>query len=99
MKKFATSLDTTSKVITWAAFALVLVLSFIVFSAYKDSANSVKALTAMAIGPSFLLVILIAMYGLKPAFIIVNNDGIVIDRKIMPVSIPFSQIKAIRIIP
>ena len=98
MKKFPTSLDRTSVIVTWSIVGLAVVLSFISFFAFNNSANQIARLLSIVLGPVLIVAIFIAMFYLKPISIVVNEEGIIIDRKIKPVFVNFSDIRTIRIV-
>ncbi len=98
MKKFISSLDQTSYIITWSIIALAVVIFFAGFYAYKKSGDEPLVLVLSALGPIVLGGLVIIMYFLKPLSVIVDNNSITIERKFKPVVIRFSEIKTVRLL-
>jgi PH (Pleckstrin Homology) domain-containing protein len=96
MIKFTSSPDRTSKILTWFVPCLAVILCFVSYTVYERSGST--AAMCLAIGPVLLVIIFVAMFYLKPLSITLSDSSITIDRRINPVSISFSEIKAIRIL-
>src|SRR5580693_3113029 len=96
MKKFTSSLDQTATIIPYAMVTISLVIFIISFIAYKKTGGEVMVLIFFPMAPVLIIGLLIAMYFLKPLSVIVDNNSITIERKMKPVTIPFTEIKTIR---
>ena len=93
MKKFSSSLDQTSVVITASVSAVGLVLGYF---ALRRSGDGGVPVLLLFLGSAIVLGLLIATFLLKTNSILVDNTGITIDRTINPVKIAFSEIKAVQ---
>jgi hypothetical protein len=99
MKTFPCSLDKLASIIPYLLIGLVLVISIPVYFSLKQ-AHAARWEYVLEIAPAaFILLSLdISMYLLKPLSVNVAADAIVVDRKIKPVQISFTDIKEIRLV-
>ena len=96
MKRFTSSLDQLSQIITYCVIALGIVLLIIGYIAYKKSGGEPMVLISIALGPVILGSLTIAMYYLQPRSVGLDDNSITIGRKLHPVSISLSDISSVR---
>jgi hypothetical protein len=97
MNRYPCSLDKLSVIITWCIAGIGFVTFLACYVAYVKSGKDSRVLAGALAGPLFLFVLFIAMYYLKPTCLVVDGEGITIERKLKPVVIKFTEIKSIRI--
>jgi hypothetical protein len=98
MKKFSSSIDQTSYVISYVFISVIVAVAIAGFFAYRKSGGDSMPLFFTGITAIFLVVIFAAMYMLRTKTIDIGSSGIVIDRSIKPVTIPYQEIKSVTLL-
>ncbi len=96
MQRFPSSLDTTSKIISFSLLALGAGLLVTGITRLFLSGD-LGELAGLATGSIIVLGLSLAMFYQRPRAVVVTASGIGIDRKYKPFEIPFSAIRQIRI--
>ena len=94
MNKYKSSLDVVARVVPWFLLFIAVVIAVPLLGNF--SAMGISALPAALFGPVLIIALYISMYLLKTLSISVDDYAITIDRKVKPVTIPFSEISSIR---
>jgi len=96
MKRFISSLDKTSSIITWSIAALAVVILLVSIRAYKRSDGDPLILVFSGIAPVLLIGIMLGMYFFRIMAITLNDTSLTIERQIKPVNINYQDIKSVR---
>ncbi len=94
MKEYKSSLDVVARVVPW--FLIFIAVMIAIPLCLNFSAMGFAALPAAVFGPALIVALYIAMYLLKTLSISVDDYAVTINRKMKPVTIPFSEISSIR---
>ena len=99
MKKFTSSLDQTSIIISWAIIILPLVIFITGYATWRKSGGESVAIFFSTFTTVALVIVVAALYMLHTTEITVNSTSLTIERKIKPLTINFSDIKSVSLVP
>lgn len=96
MSTFNSSISQSSTAITWLIGGLSVVIMGTAYVAWQKSGGDIMVVVLSGMVSLLLFATIGMMYLLRTTGISVTGDAIMIERKIKPVTIPFSDIKEIK---
>lgn len=94
MKEYKSSLDVVARIVPWFLLFIAVMIAVPLFVNF--STVGMGALPTLLLGPVLIIALYIYMYMLQTLSISVDGYAITINRKMKPVTIPFSEITSVR---